>query len=524
VTRAGSKRPARSAGTSARIREGENEMKRNSSLCRWTGLTGALVLALVATLATALPARAQENDNDKGVSAKAVKRLNRAPVNKDILRVSLPRPTVRKLKNGLTVLVLEQHKLPTVTFQLWVRPGTLADPKDLPGLASFTADMLREGTATRTSAQIAGEVDQLGASLDSSADFGVSHAVVSASGLTDSTEAIADLLSDVVLHPTFPAEELEKYKKRQLANLEDERSRPFFLASEKFHRALYGDSNPGITAPTPEAIQRVTSDDLKKFHARNYVPGNAILGVAGDVKTDEIVALLEKKFGAWTGETPAEITIPDPERVPTKIYLIDRPGSVQTNIFMGNLAIRRTDPDFFSLTVMNRILGGGPQARLFMNLREEKGYTYGAYSNFSADVYQGYWAANTEVRTNVTDGSMHELFQEFKRIREDAVPAEELDEARHSLVAAFALSLERPQTLLNDWMTVQYFHLPEDYWDKYADHIAAVDAPAVSAVATKYVDYEHMAVVCVGDAKQIKGVLQKYGWIWTTDANGKVEP
>jgi hypothetical protein len=205
VTRAGSKRPARSAGTSARIREGENEMKRNSSLGGWTGLTGALVLALVATLAMALPARAQENDNDKGVSAKAVKRLNRAPVNKDILHVSLPRPAVHKLKNGLTVLVLEQHKLPTVTFQLWVRPGTLADPKELPGLAAFTAEMLREGTATRTSAQIAGEVDQLGASLDSSADFGVSHAVVSASGLTDSTEAIADLLSDVVLHPTFPA-------------------------------------------------------------------------------------------------------------------------------------------------------------------------------------------------------------------------------------------------------------------------------------------------------------------------------
>ena len=521
--RTGRKCPARSAGTRDTVWEGENEMKRNL----WLGgpmvgrisLTGAIVLA--AALAMALPARAQEND--KGVSAKAVKRLNRAPVNKEILRVSLPRPTVRKLSNGLTVLVLEQHKLPTVTFDLWVRPGTLADPKDLPGLASFTADMLREGTAARTSAQIAGEVDQLGASLDSSADFGVSHAVISASGLTDSTEAILDLLSDVVLHPTFPADELEKYKKRQLANLEDERSRPFFLAREKFHGALYGDTNPGITSPTPEAIQRVTPDDLKKFHARNYVPGNAILGVAGDVKTDDIVALLEKKFGAWKGETPPETKVPDPVAPPTKIYLIDRPGSVQTNIFMGNLAIRRTDPDYFALTVMNRILGGGPQARLFMNLREEKGYTYGAYSSFNADIYQGYWAANTEVRTNVTDGSLHELFAEFKRIRDELAPADELDEVRHSLVAAFALSLERPQTLLNDWMTVQYYNLPVDYWDKYADHIAAVDATAVATAATKYVDYNHMVIVCVGDAKQIKDVLQKYGWVWATDANGKAE-
>jgi zinc protease len=502
-------------------------MKRNS----WLGgrvagrlgwrmsLTGTMILALVGVMA--LPARAQEND--KAVSAKAIRRLNRAPVNKDILRVSLPRPTVRKLSNGLTVLVLEQHKLPTVTFDLWVRPGTLADPKDLPGLAAFTADMLREGTATRSSAQIAGEVDQLGASLDSGADFGASHAAVSASGLNDSTEAILDLLSDVVLHPTFPADELEKYKKRQLANLEDERSRPFFLAREKFHRALYGDTNPGVTSPSPEAIQHVTSDDLKNFHAHNYVPGNAILGVVGDVKTDEIIALLEKKFGGWTGEMPAETKVADPEQPPTKIFLIDRPGSVQTNIIMGNLAIRRTDPAFFALTVMNRILGGGPQARLFLNLREEKGYTYGAYSNFNADVYLGYWAANTEVRTNVTDGSLHELFYEFKRIRDQAVPAEELDEARHSLIAAFALSLERPQALLNDWMTVQYYHLPEDYWDKYADHIAAVDAPAVQAAAIKYVDYNHMAVVCVGDAKQIKDVLSKYGWVWTTDVNGKPE-
>jgi zinc protease len=486
-----------------------------------------LSLALVSGLtlaAVAVPARAQAPGGNKGTAIKAVQRLNRAPVNKEVLRVHLPRPSVHKLSNGLAVVVLEQHKLPTVAFEMWIKPGALDDPKDMPGLASFTADMLREGTAKRTSAQIAAEVDRIGATLDAGSNFGTSYTTVNASGLADSAEALVDLMSDIVMHPSFPADELEKYKQRELAGLEQDRSQPGFLAREKFYEVLYGNFPAAVTSPTPQSVKGVTPDDLRRFHSRHYRPGNALLGVVGDVKTDDVLKLLEKYFAAWAGgPEPSRALAAVPAPQPAKITLVDRPGSVQTNLIAGDLGVRRNDPDYVALAVMNRVVGGGPQARLFLNLREDKGYTYGAYSNFRADIYPGPWVANTEVRNNVTDGSMHELMYELRRIRDEAVPQPELEEAERSRIAAFALSLERPRTLLDAWLEVRYYGLSEDYWDKYPDSIAAVTAAMVQEVAKKYVDLDHLQIVAVGDAKQVKDALAKYGPVSTFDTNGKPE-
>ncbi|HEV2175769.1 MAG TPA: pitrilysin family protein [Terriglobia bacterium] len=455
-------------------------------------------------------------------SVSKVVRLNRAPVSKEILKVTLPRPTVTKLPNGLTVLVLEQHKLPTVAFNLWIKSGAMSDPQDIPGLASFTADMLREGTSHRTSAQLATDVDQIGASLNASAPFGSNTTTVAASGLSPNTEQIFGILSDVVLNPTFPADELDKYKKRQLADLEQEKSQPSFLGREKFRQALYRDFPAAVTSATPESVEHATPELLKKFHDEYYAPNNAILGVVGDVKSDEVVALAKKYFGAWQGHQVEHF---DFEKLPPpaayQISLVDRPGSVQTNILAGDYGARRVDPDYVALRVMNQVVGGGPQARLFLNLREEKGYTYGAYSSVGDDNYREPWAANTEVRTAVTDGSMHELMYEFKRIRNQQVPETELDEARHAIVASFALSLERPQQLLTDWLLVQDYGLPQNYWDRYPVEVAQVSPAAVQEAAKKYVDLDHLQVVCVGDAKQIKSVLEKYGPVEEYDANGK---
>ena len=485
-----------------------------------------LYLAFVSgvTVAATTAAHAQAPGGNKSTALKAVQRLNRAPVNKEVLRVHLPRPSVHKLSNGMTVVVLEQHKLPTVAFEMWIKPGALDDPKDMPGLGSFTADMLREGTTKRTSAQIAAEVDRIGATLDAGSDFGTSYAAVNASGLANSAEQLVDLMSDIVMHPSFPADELEKYKQRELAGLEQDRSQPSFLAREKFYEVLYGNFPAAITSPTSQSVKGVTPDDLRRFHSRHYRPGNALLGVVGDVKTDDALKLLEKYFAAWTGgPEPARAVPAVPAPQPTKITLVDRPGSVQTNLMAGDLGVRRNDPDYFALAVMNRVVGGGASARLFLNLREDKGYTYGAYSRFRADIYPGPWAANTEVRNNVTDGSMHELIYELRRIREEPVPQAELEEDERSLIASFALSLERPRTLLDGWLTVRYYGLPEDYWDTYADSIAAVNAATVQEAAKKYVDLDHLQVVAVGDAKQVKDVLAKYGPVSTFDTNGKPE-
>jgi len=482
----------------------------------------ALRAVLLAALATAgaSVARAQ----DKSTPLSKVERLNRAPVNKEVLRVQLPRPTVVKLKNGLTLVLLENHKLPTISFALQIRPGQLADPNDLPGLASFTAEMLREGTERRTSAQIADEVDSLGASLEASSSFGASYTSVSASGLISNAPQIVDLMSDIVLHPTFPAAELTPYKQRAEADLEQNLANPVFLAQQAFRRALYGEPPLSLNSPTKDSIEKVTAEDLKRFHEQHYRPGNTLLGAAGDFKTEDMRALIEKYFGAWTGAAEAPTTIP-PMAAPAaaKITLVDRPASVQTYIIGGDRGIRRTDPDYYALVVMNQVLGGGPQSRLFLDLREEHGYTYGAYSGISADLYPGYWRATAPVRTPVTDGSMTQFMYEFKRINDQPVPEADLDDARRAIVAKFALSLEQPSEILQDWLTTQYFGLPADYWDKYPDHIAAVDAAAVQAAAKKYVDLGHMQWVCVGDRKQIEEVLKKYGNVTAVDAEGKPE-
>ena len=485
--------------------------------------------ALVAAMAAALPAFPQEQHT---VELSKVVRLNRAPVNNEILKVTLPKPVVTKLPNGLTVLVLERHKLPTVNIVLQFGTGDMSDPKDSPGLAGFTIDMLREGTTHRTSAQLAADVDRIGAALSSSAEFGSTVSRIDASGLSPSTGQILDLIADIVLNPTFPEDELEKYKARQLSDLEQARSQPRALADERFHQALYGDFPAAITLPTPESIKSTSVERLKEFHERYHVPSNALLAVVGDIKADEFLELSRKSFGEWKGPpVPKSDWSHLPPPSPAKIYLVDRPDSVQTNIVAGDYGGRRTDRDYIALSVMNRVVGGGPQARLFLNLREAHGYTYGAYSRVGDDKYRQAWAATTEVRNAVTDGSMEQLMAEFKRIRDEKVPEAELNDARHSIVANFALSLEQPRQLLDRWILVQDYGLSTSYWDQYPAEVAHTTTDAVQAAARKYIDLDHLQVVCVGDPKQpgndqklpIREVLRKYGTVEVYDTNGKKE-
>jgi zinc protease len=480
----------------------------------------ALSVAALAFTALAASARAQE----KATPLSQVQRLNRAPVNKEVLRVQLPRPVVTKLPNGLTLVLLEDHKLPTATFLMWIRPGQLADPGNLPGLASFTADMLREGTDRRSSLAIASEADSLGATLGANARFGSSYTVVNASGLSDSAPQLLDLLSDIVLHPAFRPDEVASYKQREVAALEQRMANPVFLGQRALRQVLYGDGPLAVASATRDSIAQVTPEDLKRFHDQHYRPGNAILGAIGDFKTSDMRALIEKYFAAWSGAAePAPSFGAKGEPQPAQITLVDRPESVQTYIMAATRGIGRTDPEYYALEVMNQILGGGPQARLFLDLREEHGYTYGAYSNFSAEIYPGDWLAAAAVRTPVTDGSMTQFVYEFKRMSSDLVPQSELDDARHAIVASFALALEQPARLLDNWMTVQYYDLSADYWDHYADRIAAVDAAAVQAAARRFVDLAHMQWISVGDRRQIQEALAKYGPVNVVDAEGKPE-
>ncbi len=452
-----------------------------------------------------------------------VNRLNRAPVNTEVLKVKLPRAREVVLANGLTVMVLEQHKLPQVSFSLWMKAGALSDPKDAPGLASFTADMLREGTASRKSSQIAAELDELGATLNANAEFGRDLTSINASSLTDAADKTMELLADVVLNPTFPTEELDRYRRRELGGLQQLRSNPGYLARERFAKAIYGDSPLAVQSATAESLKAATSDALKAFHGKYYAPNNAILGIAGDITLAQAQTLAQKHFGSWQKkDLPKPAVLDVSNRSVAKVYLVDRPGSVQSNILAGGVSLKRSDPDFIPLTIANRVLGGSSSARLFQNLREDKGYTYGAYSRVSSDIYPGTFVANTEVRNAVTEGSLKEVMFEMKRLREEKVGTTELEEAKRALVASFALSLENTADLLNRSMTVKYYGLPADYWDRYSEEVAKVDAVKVQQTAQKYIDLPHLQIVVVGDAKQVGDAVSKYGTVENFDSDGKV--
>jgi len=485
-------------------------------------LLGASIF--VATLATC-SALAQAPGDSKAVSASKVERKNRAPVSKEILRVKLPRPIEAKLPNGMTVLILEDHRFPIVTVDFTIDgAGALWEPPDQHGLAGVTAQMLREGTLNRTSKQIVEDIDKLGASFSASAPFGDGAASVDASGLSDNFDTWFPLATDLLLNANFPNSELAKLKQRLKVQLVQQRQQPNFLASERFSEAVYGNHPAATVASTPELIDALTSEKLTQWHKERYSPQNTLLGITGDVNAQETLAKLREWFARWPKSEFKVVSTPTTSEVKAAhVYVVDRPGSVQTTLAMGNIAIDRTSPDYPAMVVTDQILGAGAAARLFLNLREAKGYTYGVYSTFTARKYAGPFRAGGDLRTEVTEGAMAEFWIEFNRMRDEKVPEAELDDARRAVVAGFALSLEHPEELLNFAEEQNIYNLPADYWDKYPAQISAVSADDVQKVSRKYIDPANMQVIGVGDAQKIVPVLQKYGPVKVFDTQGKPE-
>jgi zinc protease len=327
----------------------------------------------------ALLAQVPQDPGSKAIPLSKVERKNKAPVSSEILRVKLPKPVEMTLPNGLTVLVLEDHRLPLVTARLTILgAGALNDPADLPGLANVTAAMLKEGTEARSSKQIAEETEKLGATIAAQAPWGSESATFTASGLSDNDAQWIALATDVLLNPTFPASELDKLKQRMKVQLQQQRSTAGFLMQERFNRAVYGDHPAAITSATEQALDKITPAMLAEWHKSRYVPENAILGIAGDIKPDAVMQMFRALPGWKAGPGKAALPAVTKPARGRGIFLVDRPGSVQTDVEIGNIAINRMDSDYVPMVVMDRIVGGGASARLFMNLREIHGYTYGA--------------------------------------------------------------------------------------------------------------------------------------------------
>ena len=481
------------------------------------GLVGVAIV-----LVPALPTMALQ----EALAPSKIVRKNRAPVSNEILRVKLPAAVETTLENGLKVLILEDRRQPIVSVQLNISgAGGLFEPSEDVGLAGVTAQMLRDGTTTRSKQEILEEVGRLGATLSSSSGFGSAVAAINASGLSRNMDDWFDVMLDVLLHPIFPESELEQLRQRTKVRLQQQRTSPGFLARERFNRAVFGDHPAAHVASTPDSLDRMTTEAVATWHRDRYAPQNSVLSIAGDVRARDIVPKLNQLFAEWERTELVEELPPDP--VPAeakKIFLVDRPNSAQTTLFMGNIVLDRLDPDHIALTVMNDVIGGGAASRLFINLREEKGYTYGAYSAFSALKYPGAWTAFADVRTEVTEPAMAEFFNEIRRIREEPVPESELDEVKRSIVAGFALSLEQPARLLRYSTIREIYGFDDDYWDTYPAQIMAVTVEDVQRVAEKYLDLETIQVVAIGDAGQIKAVMEKYGPVEMYNQDGNLIP
>jgi zinc protease len=463
---------------------------------------------------------------DKAVSLSKVERKGNAPVSKDLLQVKIAHPIKATLPNGIRLLIIEDHRTPTVTVHTQIAgAGALHDPADRPGLANLTAVMLKEGAGSLNSRALAEAVDTAGVAINANAPYGSPDVTITANGLSDNFDQWFALVRDEMLAPTFPEQELGKARQRALVQLKQQRSSPGFLANERFAQAVYGKHPASIISATAESLTAITPAELKKYHDEHYVPQNTIIGIAGDVDAKTLVPKLTKLFANWK-KTDAKEVLPENPKPASgrRLLLVDRPGSVQTNLVLGNIAIDRRSPDYIRMVVLNRVIGGGAAGRLFLNLREEKGYTYGAYSNLEATKYTGPWRAYAEVRTDVTGGAMKEFLYEIDRIRTQAVPASELEDAKRSIVASFALSLEQPTALLSYAVTSEIYGFPADYWDTYPQKIMAISADDVKQAANKYLDPASLQIVAVGDATKVQPMLTSYGQIETFDTQGKVVP
>jgi zinc protease len=423
--------------------------------------------------------------------------------------LNLPTPRETTLANGLRVVVVEHDRLPLVSFRLAFLTGDAFDPVELPGLTDTMTDMLVEGTETRTSRQIAEEVARYGATLSAGASS--DYTTVAASCLSTFAGETLELLADVTLRPSFPENELALAKANAQQNLIAQRAQPSFLASEAVARVLFGQHPYAIVSPTPESIEAMTRERLFAERRARFIPNNAFLFVVGDVRREELLARVEELFGGWErGEVERPKFSAPPSRDSRAAYVVNRPGSAQTNIVVANPSIARTHPDYFPVLVMHTILGGTASARLFMNLREEKGYTYGAYTQLDARRYAGSFRATTEVRTPVTGASLKEIFYELDRVRAEDVSAKELTDAKTYLTGIFPIRLETQEGLVDQLVQIRMHDLPPDYLETYRDNIQRVTAADVRRVAGSYVTPDRAAIVVVGDAEELREQITPY--------------
>ncbi len=433
---------------------------------------------------------------------------------------SFPNYETHKTSEGLTIYVIESDRQPTITYRLMFRSGGLFDGEKS-GLAEFVADMLDKGVKGKTGYELASEIDFIGASLSATAssDF----IAVSVSGLSKYKEKLLDILKSVVLEPAFPEDELEKLRQRTLSNLISERSEPDALIGKLRRKLVYGEGAYG-SFQTEESVASITRDDLIAFHRVHFLPNNASLAIVGSFDGSTELSRVKSELGEWK---PAELQsleeLSFPEVDGGTIHLLDREDSVQSTVRVVQQSVPKSNPDTPELRVVMSILGGGFSGRLFQNLREDKGFTYGAGAYSANAAKLGAIISYADVRNEVTADAVKEIFNELNRIREEPILASELEMHQKYLAGNYMLSLEQPMTIARLVQEIDVYGLAPNYYQTYVAQLMSVTPELAAELANKYVLPEKSIVAVVGMREEIAESLQAIGRVTVYDEKLNVQ-
>ena len=430
-------------------------------------------------------------------------------------------PRVEKtLANGLRVIVTRQDLVPKVSVTLTVLSGYSSDPATLTGLAALSADIVQEGTKTRTSREIRRQVFGMGGSL--AAAVSQDYSSLSARGLAEFAPQLIDLVADVAMNPTMPPDELAILKQKRLQNLAQQKASPQFLANREFRLALFGEHPYARTSETEASLRAIDRPKLEEFHRGHYRPNNAFLLVVGAVDPNAVMTAAEKSLGAWArGDVPRPTYAAPPSIEGRRVYFVQRPNSIQSSIALGNMAVKRNDPRWYELSLANAIYGGAFNSRIVRNIREEKGYTYSPGSILNGFVDAGFYRFSADVRNEVTGATLGEVFKEIDKMRAEGSDGAELQGAKQYLRGIFPIQTASQAGLSSVLNNVYVFGLPKDYPESYGAEIAAVTAAQVKSAAHTLLGSENSVIAIVGDYAKVKDQLGAFSHITFLDTDGK---
>ena len=434
--------------------------------------------------------------------------------------VAWPKRTVRTLSNGMQVVLAESRAFPKISAQLFFRSGNAVVAHSNPGIAGMTATVVRTGTASRTSRQIEEDLRRMGADLGSHA--GADTSAISVSGLAEFSRQLLELMADLAQNASFPEDEFERERRQRFEELRIERTTPGFLANERFRRVLFGEHPYAIIAPSEEHVASYRREHLADYYRKHYVPSGSLLAIVGDFAADAMLDEVEKIFGSWKAPAADAVAFPAPPRHSgRKVHVVHLPGTVQTQIVLGNLGITRRDPDWYRAVLANSIYGGAFHSRLVLNIREQKGYTYSPGSGNNALREYGYFTVHAAVRNDVVAATLAEIFYEMDRMRSLPVTTEELESARNYLSGVFSLGVATQDGVLGQLSNVYLERLAENYLETYRARIHELTASDILAAARRHFDSKNSEIVVVGDRDQVFEQAALFGDVTEYTAQGQ---